>query len=300
MTREKALIKFLDELNLFYSDLNRLILQYDKEPIEFQINGKYMFEWKCPEEKVHDFQNIVQDNQTLLINCIEQNEIYRYSFDGNLVNTLQYYALAMEIVHTQLYLLDDKNFFILNLQTNSMIESWDLPKEEGDLIGGVSLKVDRENIYFAPFYSLSHYVYLYSKKGKEIDKFGSKNESEADGEFYCPRGIAVDEEYLYVCDSYNDRVQVVDKKNGTFICQWKNGQRSIYYPLSILWYEHLFYVGDRYGVQVFTKQGKCNQVFGISKDGSGKGEFDVVTGLCMVNDKLYIVDCCNSRIQVWS
>jgi len=270
-------------------------------PIEIKqkINGKYLFEWKCPKEKDHTLLNIVHDNKHLYINCTKQKEIYCYSFDGKLVTSLKYYARAMELLNNQLYLLDDKKLFIVDLKTNSMIESWDLPKEEERSVGGDSLKVDQEQIYFTPWASFSHYVYLYTKKGKEINKFGSKEQSEAEGKFHYPTGVTVDEEYLYVCDCANDRVQVLDKKNGTFICQWKNGQRSISRPRSILLYEHLFYVGDNYGIQVFTKQGTCIQVFGSSNIGSDKGEFDAVTGLCIVNDKLYIVDYCNRRIQVW-
>jgi len=108
----------------------------------------------------------------------------------------------------------------------------------------------------------------------------------------------VNEKYLYVCDNRNGRVQILDKENGNFIHQWKDGQRSFAYPQTILLYEHLFYVGDRDGIQVFTKENKCIQLVGSY--GSGKGEFRGVTGVCIVNDKLYIVDYGNHRIQVWN
>jgi len=131
---------------------------------------------------------------------------------------------------------------------------------------------------------------------KEIKKFGSKESSSKNGEFNCPEGLTVNQKYLYVCDLCNHRVQVLDKENGKFICEWKDGQRKIKDPMSILLHENLFYFGDCYGIQVFTKEGKCIQSFG--SPGSGKKECDEVTGICIVDDKLYIVD--NPRIQVWN
>jgi len=264
-------------------------------PIEF----KYMFEWKGPKGKEHKLFNVIHDNHYLYINCALQGDIYRYSFDGELVNTLKYNVRAMETVNNQLYLLDSSKFFIVDIKTNSKIESWDLPKEKGGPVGGYYLKVDQENIYWTPW-QYSHHVYLYSKTGKEIKKFGSKEMSEKEGEFYFPNGLTVDEKYLYVCDYWNKRVQVLDKENGTFIHQWKQGQRLFSRPQSILLYEHLLYVGDADGIQVFTKQSpyKCIQVFG--KGGSGKGEFKFARDLCIVNDKLFIVDTNNQRVQVWS
>jgi len=141
-------------------------------------------------------------------------------------------------------------------------------------------------------------VTIDNKNGKEIKKFGKKEKSQKNGEFNGPYGITVNEKYLYVCDRGNNRVQILDKENGNFIHQWKDGQRSFESPQSILLYEHLFYVGDRNGIQVFTKENKCIQLIGSF--GFDKGEFCVAAGVCIVNDKLYIVDYGNIRIQVWN
>jgi len=42
---------------------------------------------------------------------------------------------------------------------------------------------------------------------------------------------------------------------------------------------------------------KCILIFG--KHGNDKGEFHYVSGICMVEDKLYLVDG-NRRVQVWN
>jgi len=68
--------------------------------------------------------------------------------------------------------------------------------------------------------------------------------------------------------------------------------------LNLFYCMKIFSVGDWNGIQVFTKEGKCIQLFGSY--GKGKGEFRRVSGVCIGNDKLYIVDQGNFRIQVWN
>jgi len=293
MSRQKSLLKIFNELNFFYHDLNQLIVEYDPP---LKINGIYVSEWQCPKRKNHSLWNVVHDSEYLYINCTQQGEIYRYSFDGNFINSLTYNVRAMEIVNNQLYLLGSSKFFIVDIKTNSTIESWDLPKVEERSVSGHYLKVDQERIYFTPL-SYSH-VFLYSKKGKEIAKFGSKEQGDGPGQFWNPHGLTVDERYLYVCDRSNTRVQVLDKENGTFQQKWERGQRYFSYLQSIFLHDNRFYVGDLNGVQVFTKEGVCIDVFGDY--GSTCGNFALVKGLCIVNDNLYIVDYQNKRIQVLS
>jgi len=290
MPRKKALSKLLDDLRVLHSDLHGLIAEYDINPIS------KLFEWHFFQEGNYNIWNIVQDNQCVYINCFSHGEIYRYTFGWETLPCLKHKARAMEMVNNQLYFLNYTGGFILDIKTSLIIESWNLPKEEEGSVGGYYLKVDQETIYFTPC-RYSHYVYLCSKKGKEMKKFGRKSESTKRGEFNDPAGITVDEKCLYVCDQSNNRVQVLDKENGTFISQWNDGTRDRIY-LSILLYENLLYLGHRSGIQVFTKKGECLQIFGSW--GSGEEEFKWVSGLCIVNDKLFIADQDNHRIQVWS
>jgi len=124
-----------------------------------------MSEWQCPKGNAHNLLRIVHDAQYLYINCEKQKEIYRYTLEGKLVNSLKYFAYAMEIVNNQLYLMDDSKFFIVDIKTNSMIQNWNLPKENNESVIGLYLKVDQEKIYFTPS-KYFRYVYFYSKKWK--------------------------------------------------------------------------------------------------------------------------------------
>jgi len=72
----------------------------------------------------------------------------------------------------------------------------------------------------------------------------------------------VESNYVYICDCDNHRVQVLMKENGEFKSQWGRGLKQreelgefsfpcvIYYDFN----EQLFYIGDRYSVQLFEKK----------------------------------------------
>jgi len=105
--------------------------------------------------------------------------------------------------------------------------------------------------------------------------------------------------YLYVCDHRNDRVQILTKDKGIYVAHWGNGETStekggLTRPSSIFLdeLENIFYVGDKYSVQLFLSDGKC-----IQRLGEG---FDAIFGLCKIDDRLYVSDFERKRIQVFT
>ena len=114
----------------------------------------------------------------------------------------------------------------------------------------------------------------------------------------------MDEEFIYICDTYNHRIQVLLRENGIFSSQWGSQGRSdtqFYYPSSIYFsvLESLLYIGDNYGVKIFTKEGTFLKRFGSTHSGSGEGQINAVVGILIENDQLYLSDYNNKRIQVW-
>ena len=68
---------------------------------------------------------------------------------------------------------------------------------------GVAVDND-DNVYVAS----EHKLQKFSRDGhliKCVGQYGSK-----DGEFNCPTGVKIHHGYVYVCDQYNDRIQVFD------------------------------------------------------------------------------------------
>jgi len=163
-------------------------------------------------------------------------------------------------------------------------------------VEGCYLKVDKENVYFTPD-RYTHYIFFYTITGKEIKKFGNERPATGNGGFCDPAGLTVNEKYLYICDKGNNRLQVLDKENGIFKKKWNGGQELFNSPQAILFYENLLYIGDSCRIQIFTKDGIFITLFGQR---FGRHGFTDITGICSVNDKYYIVDSKNYRVQVWN
>ena len=111
--------------------------------------------------------------------------------------------------------------------------------------------------------------------------------------FTRPNGVAVDEEgHIIVADSRNDRVQVwiVKFKNSTVVC-WDFNRKCR--KLSVV-----FTNLDLLLLQVFSSAGVFIRTFGSK--GTGPGEFDRPSGICISPDgHVIVVDFGNDRVQVF-
>jgi len=135
--------------------------------------------------------------------------------------------------------------------------------------------------------------------GKVLEKWGGTHLSNNKGEFNSPRAITIDNNYAYICDSLNDRLQLLTKEKGTYVTEWGNGLLS--FPTSIYYYkdDSLFYIGDRRSVQLYTREGTRVQRLGEGDFGFGMHEFNLVYGIAIMEDKLFISDSSNKRVQIF-
>jgi len=188
----------------------------------------------------------------------------------------------MDLVNGVLYIIDSDYLHITDL--NKHISSyWPLPAPKR----GLSLKVDHQEdrIYFTLVNS--HKIHVHNRKGKPLQKFGSKGSYS--NQFRGPRGITVDDQYLYICDTQNHRIQVLNKTNGTFIRTFT--VRELEWPRGILLCDNLLYIsGSR--LHVFTKEGRFIQIF-------GKEELGKPRAIWVINDRLYLADLFYHRIYVY-
>ncbi len=80
--------------------------------------------------------------------------------------------------------------------------------------------------------------------GEFIHEFGGLGDLL--GEFRGPRGIAIDDNYIYVADNYNARIQKFDK-NGNFIMSFGtfgSGNNAFKQPRGIVLYDNKLYIAD--------------------------------------------------------
>ncbi|MCC6356053.1 MAG: hypothetical protein IT577_19370 [Verrucomicrobiae bacterium] len=132
-------------------------------------------------------------------------------------------------------------------------------------------------------------------------KFGSAGSGS--GQLSMPRSIAIDSNFLYVADHYNDRIQVF-VKNGLYT----NSFFGLSRPSGIAVDGTHVYVSDSGNsrVRVFSKNGTFVRMWG--SQGSGPGQFkgggltafESPSGIAVDADSVYVVDLGNNRIQVFS
>jgi len=143
----------------------------------------------------------------------------------------------------------------------------------------------------------THVIYVFHPlTGEELSIFGSKTPSDQAGFFHHPRGLTVDETYLYICDSNNHRIQVLDKFTGQFIRQWgkkydggssttPNTIGEFNSPFCIYLDDESLYVSDNRCIQIFSKIGNFIRAI---------GPWDTFPewnprGMCVYEDQLYVV-----------
>ncbi len=150
------------------------------------------------------------------------------------------------------------------------------------------------NIYIADQGNIRVVVYYKNLSLKGIIQ--GKSLSELAPQF-SPRGIAIDNDSIYVTDGLGGGIIVFNKSYDIV-----NSKFGFYKPRSIkIGPNNKIYVVDRYNhrVQIFYKNLTYKATIG-GKKGSGKYEFSEPRGVAIAKDgRIYIADTNNARIQVY-
>jgi len=304
MTRKKSLLKILDDLKLLYTDLNRLIVQYDAIDLWSRLPEA---SW---ETTGYPYGIINYNHQVYLCNhdygLSHLLSIYNPNGETIKENRSLQHPSGIDIDQKNLliYIAHKAQITILNLNLE-LISSWDLPVGSKESFTFRGLKLDDTILYLT--INGIHQIFLCNPSdGNVLKKWGNVPKSALQGEFNCPNGITVDDMYCYICDCKNHRVQVLFKENGNFYSQWGNGNKNKKFgqfnsPLSIYtdFKDEIIYIGDTFSVQMFLKDGICLQRLGGEVKGDRSTEFHYVFGIYVMNDQLFVSDGNNKRIQVF-
>jgi len=149
--------------------------------------------------------------------------------------------------------------------------------------------------------TLGHRVVAIGVDGRVLERFGSRGAEP--GQFNYPTSIARDRAgRLYVVDAMNFRIQVFTPQ-GRFISAFGragDGSGDFSRPKGVaLDSEGHVYVVDGLQdvVQIFDPEGQFLLAFG--QPGRDEGEFWLASGIAIVNDRIYIADSSNGRVQVF-
>ncbi len=159
-----------------------------------------------------------------------------------------------------------------------------------------SLGVDPDgNVFVADF--RNHRIQEFNADGEWLKAWGTSGDKQ--GQFQDICDVAADAQFVYVVDTFNNRIQKFDKK-GTFIGQFRDMRgTTLFYPRGIAVDKTFVYVADTGNNRIvkLNKEGGLIKIWG--KLGNQPGELDGPIGICVHQGKLYVNDTRNQRIQVF-
>jgi len=144
--------------------------------------------------------------------------------------------------------------------------------------------------------SMHYRVLVFDKNFNLIIGFGGYGESL--NTFVNPSSLLVDEDFIYVCDLNSGKVKVF-RHNGDFAGFFIEYPKMM--PTSIAMDSNFnLWITDRKDdtVKVFSIDNELKMVIG--KSGSGKKEFKTPLDIAIYEDKVYVLDSGNARVQVFN
>ena len=153
---------------------------------------------------------------------------------------------------------------------------------------------DMDNIYVSSYHKLQKFTSS-GELIKCIGKEGSK-----DGEFNDPRGLALHNNQIYVCDRHNHRIQVFDLDLNFIRSIGSHGQKRCKFdaPFDVKFDTDGYMYVTEFGnerVQVLDKSGRFIRMFGKE----GKGKLQGPSSLHIVDKYVYVSDAIGGRIVIY-
>jgi len=210
-------------------------------------------------------------------------------------NTYFASPVGVAIGDNQIYISDSKlgKVFIFNTEGESVMTIKDLKRPTG-----LSFNHDTKRLYVSD--TLDHKIVIYNSTGQKQFSFGQREQDK--GNFNFPTHLVLDNDKLYVNDTMNFRIQTFDL-DGNYISGFgKHGDASGYFSqpkgIGLDSKGHIFVVDAIFHrVQIFDQKGQYLLDFG--NQGSNAGEFWLPSGLFIDQDKIYVADSFNRRVQVF-
>lgn len=215
-----------------------------------------------------------------------------YEADGSPLNSPIGVALTPDTIFLADSALKKVFLFDRNGKVRRVIDGMERPTE-------MAYHPGTGRIYIAD--TLAHEIDVFDLTGEFLFKFGGRG-SEG-GALNFPSHLSLSEDRLYVNDTMNFRIQVFDL-DGRFISsigQIGDGSGDLAQPKGLATdAANNIYVADALfsRVQIFDADGRF--LLAVGKDGQGFGEFWLPAGIFIAQDRMYVADSYNRRIQVFA
>ena len=149
--------------------------------------------------------------------------------------------------------------------------------------------------------TIAHRVVTLSPEGRVLGSFGSRGAEP--GQFNYPTNIARDAAgRLYVTDSMNFRVQILtsDGRHISSFGELGDGSGDFNRPKGVAVDSegHIYVVEGLHDVvQIFDREGRF--LLSFAGPGHSDGELWLATGIAIADDRIYVADSSNHRVQVF-
>ncbi len=138
---------------------------------------------------------------------------------------------------------------------------------------------------------------VYMMDDNDIDrKFGDSEDHE--NELYRPRSLYFKDEKLYICDSNDAQIKMYDKRPGLSI--FSKDKSFFNDPYGITFLDGYFYVVDNENSRIYVHNEDESYERTYINNGRFNGQLDRPSDIFASQDKLYIADTGNNRIEVFS
>ena len=149
--------------------------------------------------------------------------------------------------------------------------------------------------------TLAHRIVTFSPDGRALGSFGSRGAEP--GQFNYPTNIARDTAgRLYVTDSMNFRLQILtrDGRHISSFGRLGDGSGDFNRPkgVAVDGDGHIYVVEGLHDVvQIFDRDGRF--LLSFAGPGHGDGDLWLATGIAIADDRIYVADSSNHRVQVF-
>lgn len=226
--------------------------------------------------------------------------IYRYSLTDKRLVPLTGAGDYIATEATDIYVAKDHSFYTTDVDGRRALHF----SSDGDLLQiffdgpntsrpvAVSVDEDRQEVLVAD--EVFSHVVAFGMNGEP--KYGIGGRGEGPGKFRIITDMVRTPDAFYISDRIELSVQILDR-DGKYLAHFGEGELLFPSALALDVYGRVYVAEKAESVIKVFKKGKLVDVIG--KNGYGKGEFRFISDMKVHNNKLYVVDSLNGRIQVF-
>ena len=203
--------------------------------------------------------------------------------------------ISVALSNDRLFIADSglSKVFILNQRFKLLSTLEDIQRPTS-----LAYDAERQRLYVTD--TPAHEIKVYSQNGELLFIIGERGDQRI--QFNFPSHLAFSNDRLFVNDTMNFRIQILDPDGQHLGGFGKHGSGSGYFaqPKGVaVDSEGHIYVAEALSNQVQIFDDDASFLLGFGTSGEGPGSFRMPTGLAIWKDMIYVADSYNQRVQIF-